>query len=360
MANAQAAIENEVAGIGDLVLESGKTLTDVHIAYQRIGAADAPAILVCHALTGNQYTMTTEIGPGWWEGLIGPGQYIDSEKYQVITTNVLGGCEGTTGPLSINPLTGERYGGDFPLITIRDMVNAQKRLLEVLHIHSLDTVIGGSLGGMQVMEWGLLYPDFMDRLIPIAVTPALSDYAIGFNAIGRTAIVSDPEWNNGNYSSEVPPAKGLGIARMIGMLTYRSGTLFNQRFQREQTEEWYSISDEASFSVETYLHYQAQKLSQRFDANSYLTLLKAMDSHDIGRGRGGIHQASKGYRAKMLCLGFTEDLLYPPVMMKTFTESVNEESQKALFHEVNTIFGHDGFLTEFEKWGPFLEGFFSE
>ncbi|MCQ6267258.1 homoserine O-acetyltransferase [Fictibacillus sp. WQ 8-8] len=360
MANTQLSAVNDTAAIGELTLESGKELKDVHIAYQRIGAANAPAIFVCHALTGNHYTLNSEMGEGWWAGLLGNGQYIDLEKYQVITSNVLGGCDGSTGPLSVNPVTGSPYGAEFPLITIRDMVQAQKKLLEVLGLGRLEAVIGGSLGGMQVLEWGLMYPDFMERLIPIAVTPFLSDYAIGFNAAGRTAILSDPLWNNGQYGKENTPRKGLGIARMIGMLTYRSGALFNHRFQRKQTENWETIHEDAAFSVESYLQYQADKLADRFDANSYLTLLKAMDTHDIGRERGGVVAASQSYKAQMLCVGFTGDLLYPSDLMEQFVKDVQAENKRAKYLEVSTMFGHDGFLTEFDKWGNLLKEFMRE
>ncbi|MDN4073209.1 homoserine O-acetyltransferase MetX [Fictibacillus terranigra] len=360
MENTKLPAVNHTAAIGELTLESGKVLNDVHIAYQRIGAEDAPAIFVCHALTGNHYTLDSEIGEGWWTGLLGSGEYIDLDRYQVITTNVLGGCDGSTGALSINPDTGVPYGPDFPVITIRDMVHAQKKLLDVLRIRRLEAVIGGSLGGMQVLEWGLLYPDYMERLIPIAVTPTLSDYAIGFNAAGRSAIISDPLWNNGRYSPDCGPRKGLGIARMIGMLTYRSGRLFDHRFQRKQTGNWETIQEKAVFSVESYLHYQADKLADRFDANCYLTLLKAMDTHDIGRGRGGVAAASQNYNVPMLCVGFSGDLLYPVDSMQEFILLVQSGNKEARFQEVNTMFGHDGFLTEFDKWGNLFANFMRE
>lgn len=351
---------NDVIEIGDLILESGEVLNDVKIAYQRAGSSEAPAILACHALTGNQYCVTSDKGDGWWCGLIGKEKYIDLNKFQVITSNVLGGCEGSTGPLSINRQTGEKYGANFPLITIRDMVHAQKKMLDILGIHQLKAVIGGSLGGMQVLEWGLMYPDFMENLVPIAVTPFLSDYAIGYNTIGRLAIVSDPAWKEGRYEAGDAPDTGLRIARMIGMLTYRSGALFNHRFGREQHSEWENIHDKASFSVESYLHYQGEKLADRFDANSYLLLLKAMDTHDIGRGRGGVSEAVKGYDANILSFGFTHDLLYPPHSMERFIQEIATTHPRTEFQIIETWFGHDGFLTEFEKWGGSLEEFLAK
>ncbi|MDC3412283.1 homoserine O-acetyltransferase [Aquibacillus sp. 3ASR75-11] len=347
--------------IGSLQLESGKVLQDVSLAYERSGSLDAPVILVCHALTGNQYAVGTDDTPGWWAGLINQGSYIDTNKYQVISFNVLGGCDGSTGPLSENPETGKPYKGDFPFLTIRDMVNAQYEALQRLGITHLKAVLGGSLGGMQVMEWGILYPDMMDVIFPIAATPYLSDYAIAFNNIARVAITSDPNWNNGQYSHDSLPESGLSIARMIGMITYRTDNLFNDRFSREQTETGIGESHkEATYQIESYLNYQGKKIAQRFDPNSYLYLLRAMDSHDIGRGRGGWQQALSLIRSPIVAIGFEGDLLYPPSKLELLTNEANQRGGKADFHKVNTRFGHDGFLVEFENWGNLIQNQLNE
>lgn len=328
--------------IGNMKLENGEVL-NVELAYERSGPEDAPVILVCHALTGNQFTIGTENEPGWWSGLIGKGKYIDTNQWQVITFNVLGGCDGSTGPLSIQPETHDPYRSAFPAITVRDMVHAQRRALDQLGIQTLKAVIGGSLGGMQVLEWGVSYPNDMEQLFVLASTPFLSDYGIAFNRIGIAAIEGDPNFKNGYYQSS-REVKGFEVARMAGMVTYRSPKLFSQRFNRK--------SQSANFySVESYLHYQGEKLAKRFDVNSYLILLKAMNSHDIGRGRGGVKQAASTIKAHVTGIGFEHDLIYPSEEIQAFIETL----QKGDFYKVPTDFGHDGFLVEFEKWGYLIQ-----
>lgn len=314
--------------IGNLVLESGEVLENAVLVYERCGKEDGPVILACHALTGDQYAVGTEDCPGWWSGLIGPGKAVDTTVFQVITFNVLGGCSGSTGPLSVNPKTGELYRASFPAITIQDMVQAEFQALKELGIAHLAAVIGGSLGGMKTLEWGRAHPEFIDIIFPLAVTPAYSDYGIAFNYIGIQAIENDPHFNRGNYSrsSEI---KGFELARMAGMVTYRSGELFNQRFGRKRLEQDYDI--------ESYLEYQGQKLAKRFDANSYLVLLKAMNTHDV---------ANEILDVEIFALSFTHDLLYPSELMIPWLES----QPRAAWKIIETKFGHDGFLVEFEKW----------
>ncbi|KXG44710.1 homoserine O-acetyltransferase MetX [Tepidibacillus decaturensis] len=341
--------------IGDLMLESGTILPQAHIAYERVGSIGAPVILVCHGLTGNQFAYGNDGTSGWWSGMIGPYQWIDTNEYQVITTNVIGGCNGTTGPLSINPDNKEIYRASFPFVTIRDMVHAQYKALRKMGIDHVHAVIGGSLGGMQVLEWGILYPTFMDKLFPLAATSYLSDYAIAFNAMSRFAIIHDPKWNHGNYPLEDKPDHGLSLARMLGMITYRSQELYNQRFQRSLRNEWGNSHDEITFEIESYLSYQGDKLTKRFDANSYLYLLKAMDSHDIGRGRGGWKEALKLLKAPMIAIAYKGDLLYPPESLKELTEAYRQLGGHANFYEIDTIYGHDGFLVEFDKWGSIVK-----
>ncbi|MBN8193924.1 homoserine O-acetyltransferase [Bacillus sp. NTK074B] len=327
--------------IPSLTLESGMELKHVTLAYERTGRKDGPVILVCHALTGTHIVKGTSEDRGWWSGLIGPGSYIDTERFNVVAFNVLGGCEGSSGPTAVNPATGERYGPDFPPITIRDMVHAQYEALQQLSVNHVEAVIGGSLGGMQALEWGVLYPSYINKVFALAVSPALNDYGLAFNHIGITAIEGDPGFLNGHYSQGAA-LKGLEIARMIGMVTYRTQELFDQRFQRERTNE--------QFNVESYLDYQGKKLGKRFDPNSYLTLLKAMNSHDIGRERGGLDTVAESYRCELISISYEGDLIYSPQYLKDFTEQVPNGEH----YYIPTAFGHDGFLVEFEKWGGII------
>lgn len=314
--------------IGELTLESNEKLAEVELAYERVGNPAAPAVLVCHALTGDQYAAGTQQNPGWWAGLIGPGKALDTELFQVITFNVLGGCNGSTGPLSTNPDTGYPYRSSFPELTIRDMVNAEKKALEALGIEHLAAVIGGSLGGMKTLEWARLYPDYIDNAIALAVTPYYGDYGVAFNHIGIQAIENDSDFCGGNYNPEVR-LKGFEIARMAGMVTYRSGRLFNNRFGRARSSETYD--------VQSYLDYQGRKLAGRFDPNSYLTLLKAMNTHDVEQAE---------LTANLLSISYSHDLLYPSELMVPWVE----QQPNANWHCIDTDFGHDGFLVEFEKW----------
>jgi len=345
----QSLYETDTVEIGDFTLESGRVLKNVKMAYERIGKIDAPIVLVCHALTGNQYAVGTEQNPGWWSGFIGPGLTIDTNQFQVISMNVLGGCDGSTGPMDIDSEIGETYRAQFPFTSIRDMVHAQYIALRQLQISHVKAVIGGSLGGMQVLEWGILYPEYMNTLIPLAITPFLSDYAIAYNSIARLAIINDPAWNHGNYKSN-EQINGLKIARMVGMITYRSSELFNERFSRVQKNDWGNHHDEITYEIENYLHYQGEKLSKRFDTNSYLYLLKAMDQFDIGLGRGGWQEALKKIKATIIAVGFHGDLLYPPKELEKLVRHYQQIGGKAKFYEVDTLFGHDGFLVEFDKW----------
>lgn len=331
--------------IGSFQLESGVILKDVTLRYELIGRATAPVILVCHALTGDHQSVGTEESPGWWRGLIGPGGYIDTEKYRILTFNVLGGCNGSTGPLSINPETNQLYQATFPFMTIRDMVHAQFQALQKMNINDLEAVIGGSLGGMQAMEWGLLYPDMIDKIMILAATPFLSDYGIAFNYIAESIIKNDLQWNNGFYQKNTY-LKGLEIARMVGMVTYRSHRLFMTRFQRQK-----ELTN--TFSVNTYLRYKGETLAKRFDANSYVRLLQAMNHHDIGRNRGHWKKACKNFKSSVLVVSYDKDLIYDPLLVKKFSENI----PYSIYKHVKTDYGHDGFLTEFDKWAPFISEF---
>lgn len=322
-----------IVSIGPLTLESGEILPEAELAYERCGKNGGPVIIVCHALTGDQFAVGTEENPGWWSGLIGPGKAVDTEVFQVITFNVLGGCSGSTGPLSLNPETGKPYRGTFPALTITDMVRAEYAALKKLRISHAAAVLGGSLGGMKALEWGHLYPGFVDAILPLAVTPAYSDYGIAFNYIGIQAIENDADFNGGNYKDSAE-LKGFQLARMAGMVTYRSGQLFNQRFGRSHNGQ--------QFNVESYLTYQGEKLASRFDANSYLVLLKAMNTHDL---------REETINTEIFSLSFTQDLLYPSSLMIPWLK----KNPKASWEIIETEFGHDGFLVEFEKWEGFIK-----
>lgn len=323
----------KTVSVGSLTLDSTKTINNVELAYERLGDKNAPVILVCHALTGDQHTVGTEQNPGWWAGLVGPGMPVDTTVFQVITFNVLGGCHGSTGPLSVNPLSGAPYKADFPTLTIRDMVRAEYLALKKLGIKKLAAVIGGSLGGMKTLEWGRTYPEFVGAIFPLAVTPYYSDYGVAFNHIGIVAIENDKDFNGGNYK-DASLLKGFEVARMAGMVTYRSGKMFNQRFGRS--------GNGSEFNVQSYLNYQGKKLAGRFDANSYLVLLKAMNTHDI---------EDAVLEVPVYSLSFTQDLLYPNELMVPWLEKQTNAAWKI----IETDFGHDGFLIEFEKWGGFIE-----
>ncbi|CEH28336.1 homoserine O-acetyltransferase MetX [Aneurinibacillus migulanus] len=346
--------------VDEITLECGDTLKQVNIAFETSGTLNEEktnAILVCHALTGDACAVGDENTPGWWEGLIGPGRYIDTNKYFVVTANVLGGCCGTTGPASVHPETGKPYGSDFPVVTIRDMVQLQYKLVKGLGIEKLFAIVGGSMGGMQVYEWAVMYPEMMHLVLPIATSARLSAVAIAYNDVGRQAILSDPEWNKGHYYPGKGPVNGLSIARMLGMITYRTSDLFEYRFGRRLKDEQNVTQFDCTFNIESYLRYQGQKLVSRFDANSYLYLLKAMDLHDIGRGRGGIKAALDKVQAKVLSVAISNDLLYPADHQEEVVEMLRAMGKEVEYHFVESIYGHDGFLVEFVKIGPLVKQF---
>ncbi len=351
-----------------LTLEKGGQLPRVQVAFETYGRLSAQkdnAILVCHALTGDAhaagmprldeqllqaipfYRAKKAQQPGWWDGLIGPGKALDTGKYFVICSNILGSCYGTTGPASINPLTGKTYGPDFPEITVRDMVRLQKKLLDFLGIEQLVTVIGGSLGGMQVLEWALLYPQVVRSLIPIATSAAHSAWAVGFNHLARQAIMNDPHWNNGRYQSQ--PERGLSLARQVGMISYRTARSFQDRFARERQNQ----NPTTLFQVESYLSYQGQKLVRRFDANCFLTLTYAMDAHDVGDGRGGVNAALARIKQPTLCIGIDSDILYPAEEQRAIAKRI----PGAQYREIQSTNGHDAFLIEYRQLNHLVADF---
>ncbi len=354
-----------------LKLESGETLDSVTVAFQTFGKLNEDKtnlILINHALTGNAHVAgiidknepenSVEIPPlykynkmylgkeGWWAPLIGKGKAIDTEKYFVVCPNVLGSCYGTTGPASINDKTGKPFAMNFPQVTVRDMVKVQKELLDNLGINKIKMAIGGSLGGMQVLEWAIMYGSFIESIIPIATSAGHSPWAIGFNEASRNAITNDPVWNNGNYSSQ--PEQGISLARKIAMITYRSYNSFNKKFGRTLNPK-----KEDYFEVESYLNYQGIKLTNRFDANTYLYLSKAMDLHDVGKNRGGIKEALRKIKCRTECIGITSDILYPAEEQKEIASNI----PNAEYREINSIHGHDAFLIEFEQLDKIIREF---
>jgi homoserine O-acetyltransferase len=335
-------VKHVVTVPGVFHLERGGTLRDVVVEVRTWGKHRPNATLICHALTGNADA------DEWWGALFGPGRVFDPALNHVIAMNVLGGCGGTTGPTTIGPNRTTGLGPDFPRVTIRDMVHLQKAVLEQLGVTSLDVVVGGSMGGMQALEWAALYPAFVATVVPIAVGSAQSAWAIGLSETQRHAIVTDPLWNNGDYTEDAPPVHGLGTARMIAMCSYRSSRSFEGRFSRGRTEE--------AFDVQTYLRYQGTKLAERFDANTYLTLLDAMDSHDLGRGRGPREAILRRITTRALVIGISSDVLYPVPEVRALADAM----PNARFAILDSEDGHDAFLIDTRELDTAIRDFLLE
>jgi homoserine O-acetyltransferase len=351
-----------------IALEHGGQLSDVDVAYETYGKLNSEknnAILVCHALSGDAHAGGWRKGeekPGWWDIIIGPGKALDTDKFFIICSNVLGGCKGTTGPSSINPGTGKPYGLDFPFITVRDMVDVQKRLLEHLGIDKLFAVIGGSFGGMQVLQWCISYPEAIRLAIPIATSAYSSPQQIAFNEVGRRAITSDPDWDNGNYYGKTPPARGLSLARMIGHITYLSDESMHQKFgRRRQSKAEYGFDfTTLDFQVESYLSYHGDAFVKRFDANSYLYITKAIDYFDLTKnGALSLAEAFKGARAKFLVISISSDWLYPPYQCKEIAEALSANHIDVRHCEIKSNYGHDAFLLESGQMNYTIQNFLS-
>lgn len=337
---------------GEVLLDSGGKLKNVQLAYETYGRLNpdkSNAILICHALTGDAHAAGLHEGeskPGWWDILIGPGKTIDTNRYFVICSNVLGGCKGSTGPSSIDPDTGRQYGKDFPFITIGDMVNVQKELVDHLGISKLFAVIGGSMGGVQVLQWAVSYPEYVTKAIAIATTAHSSPQQIAFNEVARIAILSDPKWNNGDYYSGQAPIHGLALARMIGHITYLSDTSMHQKFGRKlQDKKEYDYDLGFDFEVESYLHYQGQSFTKRFDANSYLYITKALDYFDLSTN-GSLIEGMKNATAKFLIVAVSSDWLYPPYQSREIVSALSANDIDVTYREIESGYGHDAFLLE--------------
>ena len=350
-----------------MVLESGTHLGPISIAYETDGnlAPDrSNAILVLHALSGDShaagYYNTEDPKPGWWDIMVGPGKGIDTEKYFVICSNILGSCMGSTGPRSIDPATGRPYGKNFPMVTIGDMVRAQKALIDHLGIGRLLAVVGGSIGGMQVLEWTVCYPEMVCAAIPLATTTRHSALAIAFNEVARQAIMADPNWNNGNYYDGPRPDMGLAVARMIGHITYLSDAAMRHKFGRRlQDKNDFSFNFDADFQIESYLRYQGTKFVERFDTNSFLYITKAADYFDLERQHGGgsLVEAFSRADAKFLVISFTSDWLYPTYQSRSMVQAMKKNGLEVSFCEIEADWGHDAFLLPNERLTKLIRGF---
>lgn len=352
-----------------LVLESGTSLGPVTIAYETYGRLNEQkdnAILIAHAFSGDSHAAGHYAGdgkndkPGWWDFMIGPGKGIDTDLYFVICPNILGSCMGSTGPSSINPETGKPYGLDFPMMTIGDMVATQKTLINHLGISRLRAVIGGSVGGMQVLEWCVRFPEMVQAAIPIATTMRHSALAIAFNEIARQSIMADPNWNNGNYYGAEKPAMGLSVARMVGHVTYLSDEAMRRKFGRKlQDKATFSFGFDGDFQVESYLRYQGSKFVDRFDANSVLYITKAADYFDaVDRvNKGGPLSENTKTLIKYLVVSFSSDWLYPTYQAKELVQSLKRCGQDVSFVEIEADCGHDAFLIPDERLTTLIGGF---
>jgi homoserine O-acetyltransferase/O-succinyltransferase len=329
------------------ILEKGEALPEVTIAYETYGQLNAQrdnVILVLHALTGDSHVASHGEGDsekGWWDELVGPGRPIDTNKYFVVCSNVLGGCQGTTGPSSINPETGKPYGGEFPFITIRDMVRVQHALLQHMHVYHLAAVVGGSMGGMQALEWAVTYPDYMDDCIVIAAPGKSSPQSMAYNLVGRQAIMNDSHWQQGHYYHTQGPIAGLGLARMLGMITYQSDYAMDVKFGRELN------AGNGKFQIHNYLYYQADKIVERFDANSYLYLSQALDTYDLGDGYASYQEALSRIQCRVLVVGVSSDILYPTCQQRELVDTLISLGCKAKYIEIDSPHGHDGFVIDF-------------
>ncbi len=351
----------------EMLFECGQKMGPLTLAYETYGELNKDktnAVLVLHALTGDShaagYYSKHDNKPGWWDIMIGPGKGIDTDKYFVICSNVLGGCRGSTGPSSIDPDTGRPYSLNFPAITIGDMVQAQKHLIEHLGIEQLLAVVGGSMGGMQALEWSVRFPDMVRAAIPIATTTKHSSMAIAFNEVARQAIMKDPNWNNGDYYENHYPSHGQAVARMIGHITYLSDSALKKKFGRtHQKENKFTYSMENDFQVGEYLAYQGQKFVDRFDANSLLYLTKASDHFELADkyGQGSLAEAFSLARCKYLVVSFTSDWLYPTRQSRTMVQAMKKNNLYVNFCEILIDYGHDSFLVDNPRLFSLISGF---
>jgi homoserine O-acetyltransferase len=371
-------------------LDCGRELGPVRVAYETYGTL-APerdnVILVCHALSGDAHAAgVAAIAPaestrdgfaaedrdgsagkglGWWDGMIGPGKAFDTDRFHVVSTNLLGGCRGTTGPSSTDPRTGRPYATDFPVLTVADMVRTQRAFLDELGIERLAAVAGGSLGGMQALEWAIGYPDQVDAIVVIASTHALQPQGVAWNAIAREAIMRDPAWQGGRYyGTGRAPDGGMGVGRMVGHITYLSGAALHDKFGRrlQSSDDLRYTITEPEFAVESYLRHQADSFVRRFDANTYLYLSRALTYFDLAREHGGgsLRRALSGVSARTLLIAFSSDWLYPPAGSAELADTLGSLGKPVAYHLIEAPYGHDCFLLEEARQTPIIRRFLTE
>jgi homoserine O-acetyltransferase len=357
-------VESCQAQFDSLPLDCGATLSPVDVAYEtygRLNESRSNAILVLHAFSGDAHaaSISHEDGkPGWWDNMIGPGKAFDTDQHFVICSNVLGGCRGTTGPGSINPATGRPFGMSFPVITISDMVRLQKMLMDHLGITRLLSVAGGSMGGLQALEWAVAFPDSIASAIPIATTARHSAQQIAFNEVGRQAIMADPDWNEGNYYGKKLPGRGLSVARMVGHITYMSDESMKEKFGRRlRDKDKFGFDFFVDFEVESYLRYRGSQFVDRFDANSYLYITKAMDYFDLTAGHTSLGAALERAKARFLVISFTSDWLYPSYQSIEIVSALRSRNRDVAYCELSSNYGHDAFLVDVGEQTEMVRGF---
>lgn len=352
----------------ELRLQSGATLRPFTLAYETYGTLNADrsnTILICHALSGDAHVAgrhsVHDRKPGWWDEAVGPGKAFDTDRYFILCSNVIGGCSGSTGPSSINPETGRPYGLSFPVVTVADMIEAQRWLLDALDIPTILCATGGSMGGMQAIQWAVSYPDRVRSAIVLASTARTSAQTIALNEVPRQAIYADPNWNEGDYYGKEPPNAGLAVARMIGHITYLSEKSMREKFGRRlQERERYGYDFATEFEVESYLKYHGNRFTSRFDANSFLYITKAIDYFDMSLGRGDLAQAFTDVKAKFLVLSYSSDWLYPPEQSEELVRALLRNGVDASYVEIKSDYGHDAFLLEVERLGELTRDFLAK
>jgi homoserine O-acetyltransferase/O-succinyltransferase len=345
-----------------LKFDNGQAIQEFNIRYETYGKLNkdhSNAILICHALSGDHHCAGYHEGetkPGWWDNMIGPGKPIDTSRFYVICPNCLGGCQGTTGPSSINPQTGKPYNQDFPRVTIGDMVRAQKILLDHLGITHIHAAVGGSMGGMQVMQWMIDYTEMVGRVLILASTARQSTQSIAFNEVGRSAIHQDPNWNKGDYDPDKGPDTGLAIARMMAHITYLSNRGLESKFGRDRKQKTQNLTD-VEFEVESYLRHQGQTFVNRFDANTYLLFTKALDTFDLYGQKDDLRHAFQNVTARILAIGFISDWLFPPEENREIIQSLLKLGKNASYAELESELGHDSFLLETKEYFDLVRAF---
>ena len=352
----------------ELKLQSGASLSQVTLAYETYGQLNedrSNAILILHALSGDAhvagFNSPQDEKPGWWDEAVGPGKAFDTDKYFVICSNVIGGCRGSTGPTSLDPATGKPFGLSFPVVTVADIVETQRWLIDYLGIDQLLTVTGGSMGGMQALQWTVSYPDRVRSAMVLASTARLSAQTIALNEVARQAIYADPHWNHGDYYDATPPNAGLAVARMIGHITYLSDASMHEKFGRRlQERERYGYDFDTEFAVESYLRYRGNAFTRRFDANSFLYITKAMDYFDMSYGLPTLADAFVNVTSKFLVVSYTSDWLYPSWQSKELVRSLLQNGIDVTYVEIESDYGHDSFLLEVERLAELTRDFLGQ